>query len=191
MTQPSCDIADPAASVPSWEACATDAFESFHVPCGNNQEIGAHKTLQQGQSQLHVDFLEPSLAQAKPMSVYVIVDTVRVTSSVLAAPRTATVRTLRDIHQRPVRQHSSFHWPQGMDFTTILPDHAHTCNLLAVDTSPVQVHCNFVLLHSTPPCFFRAHTIGVRSNSCNANQLHFGLRTSTCCNLSFATTAPH
>ena len=87
----------------------------------------------------------------------------------LAAPRTATVRTLRDIHQRPVRQHSSFHWPHGMDFTTILPDHAHTCNFLAVDTSTVQVHCNFVLLHSNTPCFFRAHTIGVRSNSCNAN----------------------
>ena len=67
MTQPSGDIADPAASVPSWEACATDAYESLHFPRGYNREVGAYKTLQQGQFQLHVDFFGPSLAPAKPM----------------------------------------------------------------------------------------------------------------------------
>ena len=45
------------------------------------------------------------------MSMEVITDTFRLTSSVLAAPRTTTARTLRDIHQEPVRQHSAFLWP--------------------------------------------------------------------------------
>ena len=74
----------------------------------------------------------------KPMSIEVIIDTFRVTFSVLAAPRTRTARTLRDIHQEPVRQHSVCLWSLHGLYDYLAESSAHM-QFLAVDTSSTAI----------------------------------------------------
>ena len=82
------------------------------------------------------------------------------------------------------------------DFTTVLPDQAHTCNNLRLSpSSMVQLQCNFSLLHFfvfatckktrvlSPPTFQGRY--GVHCNKyplhCDFVLLHFGFATTTCC----------